>query len=308
MSEAIEQLLRLIPVNDISNEQLNINEILEAFATVDQLSNTDLCSAITQVLLRTIETFLLADHRLLEISRYPSAYLGKADKIITERIEFILGVSPPKPLVNHIRKCLTGHIALNGNKGTISAQHVKSLFADVAKKHPRKEVRCSICGYHFQEKDVGSDRLAWAKSLGINFASSYDPGRLNDDLKSKAFSRLEVDHVVPEQGLGWTELDNFQFACQFCNNGRLIFRRPLEAVSTMIAGAMCAFPPTRPHQITRQVIMVSAIGNANYRCSTCGIDKSDAELTAQVKSGIDDNRMWFVPWNLEVTCYRCSVL
>ena len=287
MNEAIEQLLRLIPDNDVSAEELNAGEILNAFVAIDQLSDADLGSAFAQVLLRTLETFLLADHVLLEISRYPHAYLGKADQVISDRVNKLLGVAPPQKLVNHLRKCLTGHIALNGSKGTISAQHVKDLFARVATEHPRKEIRCSTCGYHFQEKDVGGDRLNWARNAGLIFAPSYDPGRLNDDLKPEKYSRLEVDHIVPEQGLGWTGLDNFQFSCQFCNVGSLIFRRPLEAISTMVAGSMCAFPPNRTHQMTRQVIMVSALGNSGNKCTTCGKCVEEVELTVQLRDGTD---------------------
>ena len=68
MSEAIEQLLRLIPESDVSNESLDVNGILGAFASIERLDDSALNVALAQVLLRTIETFLLADHQLLELS------------------------------------------------------------------------------------------------------------------------------------------------------------------------------------------------------------------------------------------------
>lgn len=258
-----------------------------------------------QVLLRTVETFLLADHAMLDIARYPEIYLGTADQVIHSRIVELLGVTPPVALVNHIRKCLTGHMARVGQKAAITDHQVAEVFRRVGTKHPRKELRCSICGYHFQTKDVGQSRRELAEDAGLVFATDFDPGRINDDMKPQEFSRLEIDHVVPEEGLGWHGVDNFQVACQYCNNGRLIFRRGLEPISTMMAGALSAFPSTRSHRITRQVIVVSALRTSGFRCSLCSASTEDRELTAQLRNEAEPSRMWCVPWNLEVSCYRC---
>ena len=225
--------------------------------------------------------------------------------MIRARVEEILGVSPPVTLVNHLRKCLTGHMARVGQKATITHWQVNELFRHVAISHPRQELRCAVCGYHFQLSDLGAARRELADEAGLLFAADFDPGRLNDDMKPQEYSRLEIDHIVPEEGLGWDSLDNLQITCQFCNFGRLIFRRPLEPVSTMMAGALSAFPPARTHRVTRQVIVVSALRNSGYRCSKCAVTNIERELTAQLRGEEETSRMWCVPWNLEVLCYRC---
>jgi hypothetical protein len=74
----------------------------------------------------------------------------------------------------------------------------------------------------------------------------------------------------------------------------------------MMAGALCAFPPNRTHRITRQVIVVSALRCAGFRCSRCLASANERELTAQLRADAGlSSRMWCVPWNLDVTCYRC---
>ncbi len=309
MTNSIEHILRLIPENDVTTDtaggEIDATSLLAWVATIQHIGNGNLNLALVHVLLRTVETFLLADNALLNIARYPHAYLGRADQVIRSRVEELFGVAPPESLVSHLRKCLTGHMARVGQKAVITARQVSELFRHVAATHPRRELRCSVCGYHFQANDVGSTRRDLADAAELVFAPDYDPGRLNDEMKPQDYSRLEIDHIVPEEGLGWDGLDNLQIACQFCNNGRLIFRRPLEPVSTMMAGALSAFPPSRTHRMTRQVIVVAALRGAGFQCSKCEATTHDRELTAQLRDNGSPSRLWCVPWNLEVTCYRC---
>jgi hypothetical protein len=306
---ALEELLSLIPEHEVTSERLGgdakVSLLLASLVETNQIGNAHLRTALLHVLMRAVESYLLADHVVLEVARYPDVYLGRADAVIRERINGLLGIEPPTNLVSHLRKCLTGHMARVGKKAALSLRHVNALFREVASGHPRRELRCAICGYHFQRTDMGDDRRELADDIGLVFAEGFDPGRLNDDMKPHKFSRLEVDHVVPEEGLGWTDVDNLQIACQFCNTGRLIFRRSLEPLSTMMAGALSAFPPSRAHQITRQVIVVSALRVAGLKCTQCAAPAMDRELTAQLDSDGEPARMWCVPWNLRVTCYRC---
>ncbi len=263
-------------------------------------------TAIVHVLLRLLETYILADDQLLNVARYRELLLGQEDQHIEKRLKALFNVTPPPELVSYVRQCLTGNAALSttGAKQQVTVPVENAVLQRAVQQHPRHELRCTICGFHFLEADAGS-RLAALRNFGAVFASTPEPGRLDDELKPFTYRRLEIDHIVPEEGLGWSDADNLQAACQFCNGGRLIFRRAFEPLSTMVAGALGLYPPSRPHRITRQVVAVARLLISNGTCTTCGISKQDAELTVQLLDQTLSSRLWYVPWNLDVTCYRC---
>jgi hypothetical protein len=313
----ITQLLQLIPQSVVTEEKLResgmtcdeaIAELLDIFST----QSASVKTAFVHVLLRALETFILADHELLNLARYHQLFLGRESEYISDRVGKLLGAKPPDEFVSYLQRCLTSFAATNGGKAGLSSFLDKLVLQNAIGQHPRREIRCAICGYHFRASDVGS-RLDIIEELDAVLAETIEPRRLEDELKpaipirgNTPYTLLELDHVVPEEGFGWTEADNIQIACRFCNGGRLIFRRGLEPVSTMVAGSLGAHPPSRTHRMTRQVIIVSKLVTANGVCAFCGKSRQDVELTVQLRDEHVASRMWFVPWNLEVTCYECQ--
>src|SRR5262249_2306811 len=154
-------------------------------------------------------------------------------------------------------------------------------------------------GYHFRAADLGDDRLETARSLGIQLAEFYHPRRQDDPFKPVVFgrkempaTRLTIDHTVPEEGLGSTAFDNLRLVCSFCNNGKLIFRRALEPVSTSVAGALCSYPEGREHNMLRQVNMVAQLRASSGRCSRCDNDIRNVELTVRQRPSAEKARHW----------------
>ena len=183
--------------------------------------------SILHILLRALETHVLADEELLNVARFRDLLLGQADTIVARRLEALFGFQPSPDLVAYLRRCLTSEAATSttGEKGRVLAVNERSVFESAISQHPRAEVRCSICGYHFIAGDVGASRSELINELGGELARSRDPGRLEDQLKPRDLSQLEIDHIVPEEGFGWSNPSNLQIACKYCKRGRLIFRR-----------------------------------------------------------------------------------
>jgi 5-methylcytosine-specific restriction endonuclease McrA len=260
--------------------------------------------AIVHVVLRLLESFLLTDNELLEIARFPDIYLGSAEKVIASRLQNLFGFEPPSSLVRYLRKCLLSQVHGTGEKATITDSMFNSVLQRFRDEVSSSHLRCEVCGYHFRRIDVGDARAEMVLDLGLEFSRTQNLRRTQDVYKPSRFCKLTLDHVVPEEGFGWTSTENLQITCEFCNQGRLIFRRALEPLSTMAAGATSAFPESRPHRKTRQVIAVASIAYSNGNCTLCENNKSNSELTVRLKSN-QASALWFSPWNLEVVCYGC---
>ena len=294
----------------VSKNRIYDSEIADPKAVISQLLSMDILSdrsiqvAIVHVLLRLLESNLLTDAVLLDISKYPGIYLGRADTIISARIEERFGFSPPRELVYHLRKCLQSHTIQKGEKAGISDTTFDLLISARKGKSADLHLRCDVCGYAFRECDVGETRLALIQDHRFALAQKYHPRREVDVFKPIGKTKLEVDHIVPEEGYGWTSNDNLQVTCQFCNQGRLIFRRSLEPLSTMAAGATSAYPTSRGSRITLQVIAVSAIDSADGICRYCNASKNEREMTVRLRPN-SPSEFWCVPWNLDVLCYEC---
>jgi 5-methylcytosine-specific restriction endonuclease McrA len=306
-----EDFLALIPSAVVREENLRsvgltAEEAIRNLTSLAAMGSKDLQVAVVQVLLRALETYILADDELLNLSRYRELLLGQEDAHIERRVKELLGVAPPVQLTMYLKRCLTSGPASSstGQKATVPIFVQQTVLKQSVESHPRRELRCVVCGYHFLASDVGLklDRL---RDLGAIFSTSPEPGRLEDELKPRDLTQLELDHIVPEYGFGWSDADNLQACCMFCNGGRLIFRRALEPLSTMIAASLGIHPPSRRHGRARQVIVVAKLLHSMGRCSFCGTTRQDAELTVQLKDPSVPSRYWFVPWNLEITCYRC---
>lgn len=307
----LKEILQLIPQRAVGRAELDRigltpEDTVRELVSLSSIGGEALQLSVVQVLLRAFETFILADDKLLNISRYRDLLLGSADDLILRRVSELFNVTPTPELVSYLRHCLTSRAASDpsGDKRDIVVPVVQRVLQDAVEHHPRQELRCVVCGYHFLEEDVGS-RLDFLRDCGAILARTREPGRLEDVLKPRSYTQLEIDHIVPEEGFGWSDPDNLQITCKFCNFGRLIFRRSLEPLSTMIAGSLGFHPPSRPHRPTRQVVIVACLLQGSGNCSVCGTDRVDTELTVQLRDTDVESRVWFVPWNLETVCYRC---
>ncbi len=302
-------VLELLPkacvsTDDLDKSELNCEGVIAAIKAIPTLGGSEMELAIVHVTLRLLESFLLTDKELLEIARFPDIYLGSAERVIAIRLQNLFGFEPPSTLVSYLRKCLQSPVHGTGEKATITDSMFNSVLQRFRDEVSSSHLRCEVCGYHFRRNDVGEARAEMVRDLGLEFARTQNLRRTHDVYKPSDRCKLELDHVVPEEGFGWTSSENLQITCQFCNQGRLIFRRALEPLSTMAAGATSAFPESRPHRITRQVIAVASLAYSNGNCTLCENNKSNSELTVRLKTD-KASALWFSPWNLEVVCYGC---
>jgi 5-methylcytosine-specific restriction endonuclease McrA len=309
MSE-IAKLLHLVPKGEITEEDVRqVNVSIDA--TIDDLTKLGgdtegLRLAVFHVLMRALETALLADNELLHVARFREMLLGRADAHIRKRVQALVGTDPPTTLVSYLRKCLTGDAAQKGEKCPLSLDLAATLFRKVSEVHPRRELRCEVCGYHFRPVDLGPDRLAEARAAELRLAEQLDPGRIGDEFKPQDDTGLEIDHVVPEAGLGWTMPDNLRITCCFCNQGRQFYRRSLEAMSLFVAGSHCCFPEGRSPSSLRRAIAVASFQASGGACQQCHATIANQELTIRQQDAGHQMRHWFVPWNTKVLCYRCA--
>lgn len=306
-----EEILQLIPHRSIGRAELDHigrspEETVRELIGLSSMGGEALQLAVLHVLLRAFETYILADDKLLNIARFKDLFLGTADDLISQRLSEMFHITPTREVVAYLRHCLTSRAASDpsGEKRDIVVPVGQRVLQDAVEQHPRRELRCVVCGYHFLEEDAGS-RVDFLRDCETVFAQTREPGRLEDLFKPRSYTQLELDHIVPEEGFGWSDPDNLQVTCKFCNFGRMIFRRSLEPLSTMIAGSLGFHPPSRPHRPPRQIVIVARLLEGNGTCSVCGAHRTDTELTVQLRDPTVQSRVWFVPWNLETVCYRC---
>ena len=313
----MDRLLGLIPTLDIPEAVVKDDEVLNAaLAAVKRICELSGSVAFRQglleSLLRILETYLLADAKLLELSRYWDSYLGRERELIRTRVKDLLGVEPTPILVDYLRACAQARTWQFAATTTAPQRTVWMLFQRTAADHPRQELRCASCGYHFREDDMGADRLELVHEFRLVLAASIDPRRKEDPLKpvltrgehSRSLTELSIDHIVPVAGFGSSELENLRFLCQFCNGGKLAYRRPLEPLSALVAASLSGFPVNRPHSLLRQLAVTSAIA-ARGRCAVCSHHIRNRELTVQLNSNDVPHRWWLVPWTLQIVCYEC---
>src|SRR5262249_48412877 len=138
------------------------------------------------------------------------------------------------------------------------------------------------------------------------------PGRSNDPYKpiqtgqEHSLTRLTIDHVVPEETLGWSEPDNLELLCEFCNAGKGAFWRPMEGISTFALGALSEVPRNRAFAKMKHQIIVAALRSHSDGCARCGANRRQAELTVRPVVRTGDNILHaFAPWNLDIICYSC---
>jgi 5-methylcytosine-specific restriction endonuclease McrA len=314
----VDALLELVATQELPSP-LEVDEQLLSDALVMATSlagkrREGFRRALLEGLLRVIEMHVLADDDLMHLSQYWDSYLGRERDIIAQRVQALLGTTPPTRLIEHIRSCLEVQAWKVRDRRSVSVEFQSLLFRRVADLHPRRELRCELCGYHFREEDLGEARRLLVADAELRLAASLDPRRKEDPLKPTvtvgdraiSLTQLTIDHVVPVAGYGWTEIDNLRVICQFCNGGKFSYRRPLEPLAPAVAASLMGFPLNRAHTPLRQVVVASAIAAAGRRCIQCGRTIHDVELTVRLRPAADQHRFWFVPWNVDSKCYDCG--
>jgi hypothetical protein len=264
--------------------------------SVDDSSAFAIRLALVNVIARLIEARLLGDEELREIARYPSVYLADARDLVAERVTALgLKAVVSEEDVVYVSRLLTTGAPLQPER--VSDDLVSALFRNV-RLQGVAELRCAICGYHFREADLSESRRFLAEQFGLIYAADFLEGRVRDPLKTTYKTALHVDHVVPRIGWGPTRVENLQVLCEFCNIGKLIYRRSLENVSGFAAFGVPPLDGVPPDGAIAQTV-VAALMQEKNGCVTCGATASQRELT------VERRREWFVPWTLEVRCYDC---
>ena len=271
--------------------------------------------SLAEIVVRALETRILADEKLLNLARYWQALVGKADEIIAERLGELFGVPPPQALIDYVKKCVRAGGVLSATKANISLPLFERLAERTAKDPTNNnQLRCETCGYHFRSEDMGRDRLELVRDAGLELATSLMPGRNSDTFKPIeivgfkqpiSLLKLEVDHVTPEAGLGWTDVDNLRFGCTFCNNGKGVYRRPREGLGSSVASSLMLLADASRHTRLKQQTVASTLA-ASDKCAVCLVSRRSAELTVRPKQTPVAEREWFVPWALRVVCYPCA--
>lgn len=271
---------------------------------------------LLEIVIRALETRILADNVLLNLARFWPAYAGQADTIIEERIGVLFGAAAPPALVDYVKKCVRRNSDFATSKSTIPHDILERLVERVAKDPANNnQLRCSTCGYHFRPDDMGDDRRELVADAGIELATSLMPGRNTDPYKPIAtfgiknpisLLQLGVDHVTPEAGLGWTDVENLRFACAFCNNGKSIYRRARESFGTSVASSLMLLADKTRHTMLKQQTVVATLAGSQGACIACNASRTTTELTVRPKNAPVVEREWFVPWSLRVVCYVCA--
>jgi HNH endonuclease len=273
--------------------------MLEALcASVDESEAHAIRVALASVMARLVEARLLGDERLREVARYPDVYLARSQQIIKERVaELGLNACVNGEDVRYLARLLTSGVPHRAGPEQVGSELVATLFREIY-RDGGKELRCAICGFHFREEDVSEARREFARQFEFVYATGLHPRRVADALKPPHRTTLHIDHIVPRLGWGPTRVDNLQVLCEFCNQGKLSFRRGLENLSGFAATSVPPLDRMPVEWVARQAV-VAVLMTAQNSCGACGARADRRELTAIVRG------TWFVPWRLEARCYDC---
>ncbi len=308
------------------NSSVNFEDILNLYNIIEEHGHTSVHHAINSVLLRLIEVGFLHDTQIQRIGSLWDSLGNNAPIRLRDRISFLTGynkIDIPDSLVNYLSKILSGTSFQKGRREANYNDFFDVLVERNINSNRYKNLICESCGYHFREADLGIQRCTVAKDIGAIFARNAHPLRENNndlwkpqyiDKKNDPTSKiyltiLTIDHIVPEEGLGWSNSDNLQLTCKLCNNGKMAYRRPLEAVSLFAAGGLSDYPEDRPWNMLKQSIVSFTYEYNNRTCSICNNYSSDGELTVRPKKRVTPadirNVLSFAPWNYRAICYSC---
>lgn len=217
-----------------------------AFATkVGANSQEGITFGVTQIALRSIETFILSHAHIQRLIKYWDTLLGKQREEVQSALFGILGVTPSNAIVDYIYDRIE-----TGSTGSHRAKVTQESEGQVLESLRGREVellRCENCGYHFTANDIGKKRLELVSDLGFRLAKNIHSRRLCDPFKpviqparkkgrdDRSYTTMHIDHVVPRAGFGASNSENLRVTCAFCNWGKGCYRFPLEGLSSTVA-------------------------------------------------------------------------
>lgn len=205
----------------------------------------------------------------------------------------------------HLLSCLGSYNARRNLCDTISPITESEVISSCFQRNHSRKLRCECCGYHFRTEDVNSRRKAIADDLQVEFSDYIDPRRAEDPLKpistpgskNRYYTRLELDHVVPQSSLGWGMEDNIRVLCRFCDSGKDCYHLSLEPYSIMLANSL-AIAYRDLSQIGRTLVTtVATLRHFGRHCTVCG-SEHDKEFTIRFRRERATSSEWFMPCNL----------
>ena len=307
-SIAVRHVISLAP----EGEEVSLSVLATLDAAVQSDGETAVHGALHETLLRLGETHILSHPRIARLIDIWGGIVGVARERIESHLADMLGAPPDPELVTHVFRCLSGSAAQRGRQSGNHAYYLDDILRRLGDGKSGRALRCECCGYHFRTKDLSQDRVRAVLDAGLSFERSLFPGRANDPYKpiqrggNDSLTRLSIDHIVPEETLGWSEADNLEVLCAFCNFGKLAYRRPLEAISSFAVGALAEVPRNRSWSTLKHQIVVAALRAQGGECSHCRLTRQVAELTVRpIQRSSDGVMHGFAPWNLRTLCYSC---
>lgn len=307
-------------VFNINREKVEFSTLLRLYSIIHEDGDSPVHAALAEVICRLVEIGIIRDPKIQALGNRWAALSVQAPSIVKNRIQELTGTVPPDKTVAHIVNILGGSAAQHGRRVIPYEQYLPDLFARQALRHPRKELRCTVCGYHFTATDLNDQRKLHAENQQLVLAESAPIGRITDVWKPqivqvaagggktrpKPVTGLTIDHMVPEEGLGWAGSENLELLCEFCNVGKLAYRWALEPVSQFGAGGLSDYPPGRALNKMAQTTVVSALRYSGGHCQQCSAHRDDVELTVRPFPEYGEGAVrGLAPWNLNVLCYDC---
>ena len=262
--------------------------------------------AIRHVQAKLIDSYILSNPQIVQISQLWDLYAGKQDSII-EKTLLKIGLSDLSSDYKKIlRLRLEGFRARRGIPDLITPVVEREVF-EKYKTHWSNELRCQLCGYHFREADLTSRRSALCSEFELSLASSIDPLREEDELKpissenrNRYYLQCELDHRIPHSDLGPAISNNIQVLCRFCNQGKLGSNFSYDLLSTHATNAILkAYELSTVGHILTTV--VSRLREGPSYCHFCGPEIS--HINKKELTTFHTKESWFVPWNLLIVCY-----
>lgn len=260
--------------------------------------------ALKHVEYRMLETAVLADPSIRDVARYWEMHLGCHEDVVRARLDAI-GVAPTDAFVRFIVGCLDSWHARKSRREAIDPETEREVF-ERYRVLRGSQLRCEVCGYHFLEDDLNSRRAGMSSEAGLELGTFLHPGREIDDLKpisstgmDRHFTGLEIDHIVPQVGLGSSRSVNLALLCRFCNLGKSGYLHPLEGLSDFIASSLVSAYNTTPGAPGATVCIVACLRQSGGVCEVSGGTVSEVELSVRPRSG----SKWLVPWKLQPVSY-----
>jgi len=275
---------------------------------------TDLERSLFAVVLRALETRLLADPGVRRLLPYWEALAGSRKERIAAHFKTEYGIRIPPETLSHIVKLTGGARSLKGVRSRVQTTTIRSVLRSAMRENGFGEVRCHHCGYHFSKDDFGSygDSLPDAEicySDGPTQARTLDlfkplrrPGRAGRE--DESLTRLELDHLIPVLAFGSSDAGNLVASCRLCNAAKSIFRLPFEALPFALAVSLGHLPEEGATPWISVRMAVFCVILSQGQCSECGVSRESRELTFLIgREGRDLSLT--APWGGQVLCYPC---